>query len=515
MTISQGPPAPAQPTMRRLIVGAIFGGLIVGLLYEAALELQPSIEAVSSDLGIPPQAVGVALAASLAAHLAATRWLVPLGDHFSRRTLSLVGTALAAVPLGLMAFSESLGGLTVAAAATGALVAATYLVQALLLSSAREEKKGLLSGIFTMMWALGIVGGKVLGVQFAEAGHWRLGPLVQAGALAVLAVPLWGVLPRESRPPTPAQALAHEDLERLGPPLERRAAGSVPKPRERRWRGPRASVRFHLHWASLQLSAVLRVGVAARYDRGDAAYGAKHLPVRELLRDRKLRALSLAAAAVAATLTPFDNFLATEVVRQGHSLTWLSVLSITFVLGAAVAALTGHSVDRNPRPAVLAAGLLPLAAWGVMVGAGVTLAPRPSWLAATFAAETLLEVGTTLATAAIPAIALMGRDEHTTRINAVVQQFRMIGGVFGALLAALGFALAGWAGVEGVALVLSVGALLGIRALLKELPVRGRHIAKRALDPAPAFRRRGWRRPRPARRRRFYTGTRVSAELGD
>jgi|HubBroStandDraft_2_1064218.scaffolds.fasta_scaffold13597_4 predicted MFS family arabinose efflux permease len=186
--------APPRSVRRTLWFLAAAAGLAVANLYYA----QPLAATMATSLGVSARALGGALTLSQVGYALGMLLLVPLGDGRERRSL-MVATALAAsVSLMVTAAAPDFAALAAASLLLGFASSLPQMIVPYAASLVPAEERG--AAIGTVMGGLltGILLSRTLSGTLSSLIGWRATFACAAGLMAVLAVVLRFVLPRQS-----------------------------------------------------------------------------------------------------------------------------------------------------------------------------------------------------------------------------------------------------------------------------------------------------------------------------
>jgi predicted MFS family arabinose efflux permease len=170
---------------------AVASGATVANLYY----IQPLLNTVARGLHVSDGTAGLLVTCAQVGYVAGLAFMVPLGDIMERRRLIstiLLGTAAA---LAVCAAAPSFAVLAVALIATGALSVVAQIVVPLASTLAGPEERGQVVGSVMSGLLVGILSARTLSGLVAQAGGWRLVFALAAGAMLVLSLTLWRMLP--------------------------------------------------------------------------------------------------------------------------------------------------------------------------------------------------------------------------------------------------------------------------------------------------------------------------------
>jgi predicted MFS family arabinose efflux permease len=170
---------------------AVASGATVANLYY----IQPLLNTVAHALGVSDGTAGLLVTCAQVGYVAGLAFLVPLGDIMERRRLIstiLLGTAVA---LAVCAAAPSFAVLAAALLAAGALSVVAQIVVPLASTLAGPEERGQVVGTVMSGLLVGILSARTLSGLIAQLGGWRLVFALAAGAMLVLSLTLWRMLP--------------------------------------------------------------------------------------------------------------------------------------------------------------------------------------------------------------------------------------------------------------------------------------------------------------------------------
>ena len=183
------------PTVTLLVL-AIAAGLSVANIYYA----QPLLDAMARDFGIAPASIGLVITLTQVGYALGLIFILPLGDLFDPRGLVVAQTALSVVALVIVANARAESVLLAGMVAVGLLAMVVQVLVAVAATLAAPAGRGQAVGFVTSGVVIGILAARLASGLIADLGGWRVVYLTSAGMSAVMAVVLFGVLPR--RPPT-------------------------------------------------------------------------------------------------------------------------------------------------------------------------------------------------------------------------------------------------------------------------------------------------------------------------
>jgi predicted MFS family arabinose efflux permease len=183
----------AHARMSRGLVAllALASGAAVANLYY----IQPLLSVVAHAFGVTDGSAGLLVTCAQVGYVLGLAFLVPVGDITERRRLIsvvLLGTALA---LGLCAAAPSFTVLALALAAAGALSVVAQIIVPLASTLAAPQERGQVVGTVMSGLLIGILSARTLSGLIAQLGGWRLVFALAAGAMLILSLTLWRLLP--------------------------------------------------------------------------------------------------------------------------------------------------------------------------------------------------------------------------------------------------------------------------------------------------------------------------------
>jgi MFS family permease len=196
-----GAPVPALPAMfeaTRRGVGAWGAAILLGTACAVGLTEVVAPLDLDDRLGLSSTAIGLLFACSIAVDAL----LAPLGgrwgDQRGRLGPAIVGLALTAISMLLLAVLPGIGGTAVALGIWGAGFSLAMAASVPWLDEAfTEQARGLAYGVQNLLYAAGYVVGPILGGALLGAGGADLAYGLTAAAVGVGAVALWFVSRRQ------------------------------------------------------------------------------------------------------------------------------------------------------------------------------------------------------------------------------------------------------------------------------------------------------------------------------
>lgn len=160
--------------------------------------VQPVIPLVQLSFGITPEAASLVPAVSQAGYAAGMLLLAPLGDLMDRKRLILTKSATLILVLLATAAAPSLSVLLAASAALGLLGSVGQDFIPLAAQHAPEERRGRIIGLVTTGLLCGILLSRTVGGIVGDFLGWRAMFGLSAAIVAILALAVWWLLPRQS-----------------------------------------------------------------------------------------------------------------------------------------------------------------------------------------------------------------------------------------------------------------------------------------------------------------------------
>ena len=190
--ISQSSALPAEklpaPLVFTLAAGA---GLSVASIYYS----QPMLDIISKQFNVGIGSVGMVPMLTQAGYALGILLLAPLGDRHDRRTIILIKGLLLMAALLLCGFSGGLNALLIASFVTGLTATVAQDIVPASAALAPERSRGKTVGTVMTGLLVGILLSRVVSGVVAEYLGWRTMYLVAAGAVLLISIALWRVLP--------------------------------------------------------------------------------------------------------------------------------------------------------------------------------------------------------------------------------------------------------------------------------------------------------------------------------
>ena len=177
------------PLLFTLAAGA---GLSVASIYYS----QPMLDIISKTFNTGISSTGMVPMLTQAGYALGILLLAPLGDRHDRRTIILIKGLLLVASLLLCGFAGGMGALLIASFVTGltATVAQDIVPASAVL--APEHRRGKTVGVVMTGLLAGILLSRVISGLVAEYAGWRTLYFIAAGAMLLMTLALWRVLPR-------------------------------------------------------------------------------------------------------------------------------------------------------------------------------------------------------------------------------------------------------------------------------------------------------------------------------
>lgn len=176
------------PLVFTLAAGA---GLSVASIYYS----QPMLDIISKQFNVGIGSVGMVPMLTQAGYALGILLLAPLGDRHDRRTIILIKGLLLMAALLLCGFSGGLNALLIASFVTGLTATVAQDIVPASAALAPERSRGKTVGTVMTGLLVGILLSRVVSGVVAEYLGWRTMYLVAAGAVLLISLALWRVLP--------------------------------------------------------------------------------------------------------------------------------------------------------------------------------------------------------------------------------------------------------------------------------------------------------------------------------
>ncbi|WP_397313194.1 MFS transporter [Paenibacillus elgii] len=178
---------------------AVACGLAVANIYYA----QPLLDAMASELGIDPAAVGVVITATQICYALGLLLLVPLGDMANRRKLIVGQMLLSVLALIVVGTASTAVVLLAGLGIVGLLAVVTQALVAYASTLAAPAERGRVVGLVTSGVVIGILLARTVAGTLTDLAGWRSVYFVSAGLTVLMAGLLFRVLPREDHGKVP------------------------------------------------------------------------------------------------------------------------------------------------------------------------------------------------------------------------------------------------------------------------------------------------------------------------
>jgi predicted MFS family arabinose efflux permease len=209
-----------------ILTMAVACGLTVANLYYA----QPLLALIARTFGVSQGTAAIVVTATQLGYAAGLAFLVPLGDVLANRKLSCRTLLITAVALAVAAFSPDFTLFLVMSVCIGVTSVVVQVLVPFAAHLAPPDQRGKYVGRVMSGLLLGVLLARSLASVTAAAWGWRSIYLISAGAMLLLSVALWRILP-EHRPGTTVKygKLLRSALQlvREEPVLRRRSASQA------------------------------------------------------------------------------------------------------------------------------------------------------------------------------------------------------------------------------------------------------------------------------------------------
>ena len=202
-TAATGTPAGLSTPV--LLLMAVACGLCAGSNYVN----QPLLHSIATHLGVGDGTAALTVTLAQVSYAFGLLLLVPLGDLLERRRLIVSLMVLAACGMLLSGFAQGFALLAVGTLMTGLFSVAAQVLVPMAATLAAPGRSGQAVGLLMSGLLTGILAARSVAGLLSEVGGWSLAYRVVAGALLLVALALWSVLPtsRNQAPPRYGQAL--------------------------------------------------------------------------------------------------------------------------------------------------------------------------------------------------------------------------------------------------------------------------------------------------------------------
>ncbi|WPU66731.1 MFS transporter [Peredibacter starrii] len=181
-----------------VLVLATAVGVIVANNYYA----QPLISMISKALGLAPELAGLVVTLTQAGYGIGVLLIVPLGDIYESRKLTLIMIGVGIVSLLGLAFATSVVPYFLAAFATGVGASTVQILVPLAASMVPETKRGQVIGNLMSGLMVGIMLSRPTASVLSDLFHWHAVFVLSAILMALIGLLLYKVLP-EKQPTNP------------------------------------------------------------------------------------------------------------------------------------------------------------------------------------------------------------------------------------------------------------------------------------------------------------------------
>ncbi|WP_292974352.1 MFS transporter [Pantoea sp. UBA4549] len=189
------------PLLFTLAAGA---GLSVASIYYS----QPMLDIISKTFNTGISSIGMVPMLTQAGYALGILLLAPLGDRHDRRTIILIKGLLLVASLLLCGFAGGIGALLIASFVTGLTATVAQDIVPASAALAPEHRRGRAVGVVMTGLLAGILLSRVISGLVAEYAGWRTLYFIAAGAMLLMTLALWRVLPRF----TPGTAVSYPRL---------------------------------------------------------------------------------------------------------------------------------------------------------------------------------------------------------------------------------------------------------------------------------------------------------------
>ncbi len=188
----QNPPAPPRLTRRQELMLALAAAVVTANAYY----IHPIIGDVADSFGVSDARIGLVPALNQLALAVGIFLLLPLGDRFSNRTLTLLFTVGQCAGLAIMTIAESFAVFTAGSTLLGFFTIAPYLLPAYASRRVAPERLGHVTATLTAGVIFGILIARVGAGVVAEYVGWRAVYWIATGAMIAIAVALPRIMPK-------------------------------------------------------------------------------------------------------------------------------------------------------------------------------------------------------------------------------------------------------------------------------------------------------------------------------
>ncbi|WP_298305140.1 MFS transporter [uncultured Erythrobacter sp.] len=195
VTVEAGPNAPAFLTRRQEFALAVS----ISVVCANAYYIHPIISEVADTFGVGKAEIGIVPALNQLALALGIFLLLPLGDRYSNRRLSLIFVCAQTVFLLGMAISDSFALFTLASTLLGFVTIAPYLIPAFVSKRVGPERLGEVTALLTSGLVFGVLFSRVGAGIIAETFGWRTVYWGAVGLMAAVSVLLPLIMRTENK----------------------------------------------------------------------------------------------------------------------------------------------------------------------------------------------------------------------------------------------------------------------------------------------------------------------------
>ncbi|MFB7814300.1 MFS transporter [Paenibacillus chitinolyticus] len=185
------PSAPSSLSASKALLFSAACGLAVANIYYA----QPLLDALASEFGVAPAAVGLVVTVTQICYALGLLLLVPLGDLLNRRRLIVVQMLLSAGALLIVGTAPSAPVLLAGLAAVGLLAVVTQVLVAYASTLASSAERGSVVGVVQSGIVIGILLARTFAGTLTDLAGWRSVYLTSALLMFVTGAALYRILP--------------------------------------------------------------------------------------------------------------------------------------------------------------------------------------------------------------------------------------------------------------------------------------------------------------------------------
>lgn len=184
-------PVPSSLSASKALLFSAACGLAVANIYYA----QPLLDAIASEFGVAPAAVGLVVTVTQICYALGLLLLVPLGDLLNRRRLIVVQMLLSAGALLIVGTASSAPVLLAGMAAVGLLAVVTQVLVAYASTLASSAERGRVVGVVQSGIVIGILLARTFAGTLTDLAGWRSVYLASALLMFVTGAALYRILP--------------------------------------------------------------------------------------------------------------------------------------------------------------------------------------------------------------------------------------------------------------------------------------------------------------------------------